>query len=97
MDVEQRLEKLELVLPPAPTVSPGVEIPFAWVQVHGQRVLISGHGALGPDGTPQGPFGKVLKEITVQAAQHSARLGHSGRSRDLQLISPHFEEALFHV
>jgi enamine deaminase RidA (YjgF/YER057c/UK114 family) len=51
-----------------------VEIPFAWVRVHGDRVLLSGHGALGPDGTPQGPFGKVPSEITVEAAQDSARL-----------------------
>jgi enamine deaminase RidA (YjgF/YER057c/UK114 family) len=74
MDVAGRLEELELVLPPAPAVPPGVEIPFAWVRVHGPRVLLSGHGALGSDGTPQGPFGKVPSEITVEEAQDSARL-----------------------
>jgi hypothetical protein len=35
--------------------------------------LVSGHGALAPDGTPLGPFGKVPSEVSLEAAQQSAR------------------------
>jgi enamine deaminase RidA (YjgF/YER057c/UK114 family) len=74
MDVEQRLERFGLELPPPPAVPPGVEIPFAWVRTSGHRVFLSGHGALGPAGAPQGPFGKVPSELSVEVAQDSARL-----------------------
>jgi enamine deaminase RidA (YjgF/YER057c/UK114 family) len=32
------------------------------------------HGALRPDGSPAGPFGLVPTEVTLEDAQHSARL-----------------------
>jgi hypothetical protein len=51
-----------------------VEIPFAWVRVVGDRAFISGHGVLDASGTPAGPFGKVPSEISLNDAQHSARL-----------------------
>lgn len=35
---------------------------------------MSGHGPLAPDGTPAGPFGKVPSEVSLEAAQASARL-----------------------
>jgi hypothetical protein len=73
MERERQLERLRLELPPPPVTPPGVEIPFAWVRVSGSRVLLSGHGALGRDGTPAGPFGKVPSEIPVELAQASAQ------------------------
>jgi enamine deaminase RidA (YjgF/YER057c/UK114 family) len=74
MIVESRLDALGLILP-APVALPiSVAIPFAWVRVHGNRAFISGHGALNPDGSPAGPFGKVPIEVTLEEAQHSARL-----------------------
>lgn len=51
-----------------------MEIPFAWVRVQGTRAYVSGHGALAADGTPTGPFGKVPSEVSLEAAQESARL-----------------------
>jgi enamine deaminase RidA (YjgF/YER057c/UK114 family) len=74
MHVERRLEELGLVLPALATLPAGVEIPFAWVRVHGERAFVSGHGALDASGTPAGPFGKVPSEISLNDAQHSARL-----------------------
>jgi enamine deaminase RidA (YjgF/YER057c/UK114 family) len=72
--IERRLEELGLVLPPAATFPAGLEIPFAWVRVRGVRAFIAGHGALNPDGSPAPPFGKVPSEVSLEEAQHSARL-----------------------
>ncbi|HEX3426330.1 MAG TPA: RidA family protein [Acidimicrobiales bacterium] len=74
MDVERRLDEFGLTLPAAAALPPGVAIPFAWVRVRGNRAFVSGHGALAADGSPAGPFGQVPNEVTLQEAQHSARL-----------------------
>ncbi len=74
MRIEERLDELGLVLPAQPVMPTGVEIPFAWVRVHGNRAYISGHGALDSAGSPCGPFGKVPGEVSLEQAQHSARL-----------------------
>ncbi len=70
--VEQRLAERGLVLPPEPKLPAGVTIPFQWVRVRGQRGFLSGHGALSPDGTPLGPFGRVPGEVSLEQAQASA-------------------------
>jgi enamine deaminase RidA (YjgF/YER057c/UK114 family) len=72
--VEQRLDELGLSLPGEARLPPSVVIPFQWVRVRGERVFVSGHGALASDGTPAGPFGKVPSEVSLEAAQVSARL-----------------------
>jgi len=36
--------------------------------------VLSGHGAVGPDGAPVGPYGRVPGEVPLEAAQESARL-----------------------
>ena len=41
---------------------------------HGNFHRAVGHGPLGPDGSPAGPFGKVPSEVSLEAAQQSARL-----------------------
>ena len=69
------MEELGLALPAAATLPAGLEIPFAWVRVRGDRAFIAGHGALNTDGSPAGPFGKVPSEVSLEDAQHSARLG----------------------
>jgi enamine deaminase RidA (YjgF/YER057c/UK114 family) len=72
--IEKRLDQLGLGLPMSPKLPPGVTIPFDWVRVRGNRAFVSGHGPLAPDGTPAGPFGKVPSEVSLEAAQASARL-----------------------
>jgi enamine deaminase RidA (YjgF/YER057c/UK114 family) len=71
--VEQRLAERGLALPPEPKLPPGVTIPFRWARLRGPRVFLSGHGALSPDGTPQGPFGPVSSQVSLHQAQESAR------------------------
>src|SRR4051812_5960485 len=53
---------------------PGVTIGFEWIRIRGSRAFVSGHGPLAPDGAPSGPFGKVPSEVSLEAAQESARL-----------------------
>jgi enamine deaminase RidA (YjgF/YER057c/UK114 family) len=71
---EQRVAELGLQLPAGPVLPPGVRVPFDWVRVVGDRCVMSGHGALGLDGAPAGPFGRVPSEVTLDEAQGSARL-----------------------
>jgi enamine deaminase RidA (YjgF/YER057c/UK114 family) len=72
--VGDRLNELGLTLPAAPQLPAGVVATFSWVRVHADRVLVSGHGPLNPDGTPAGPFGRVPDEVSLEEAQQSARL-----------------------
>jgi enamine deaminase RidA (YjgF/YER057c/UK114 family) len=74
MTFEQRVSELGLQLPPEPLLPPGVRIPFEWVRLVDSRCVLSGHGALGLDGAPAGPFGRVPSEVSLEAAQESARL-----------------------
>lgn len=73
MKIEKRLEELGLVLPEPIKIPAGVEISFSWVHTFGNRVYISGHGALNPDGTPAAPFGSVGKEVSLEEGYNSAR------------------------
>jgi enamine deaminase RidA (YjgF/YER057c/UK114 family) len=74
MEVERRLEERGLTLPEPTALPSGVEIPFAWVRVRGNRAYVSGHGALDLNGSPAGPFGSVPHDVSLEAAQRSAFL-----------------------
>ncbi|MBA2618017.1 MAG: RidA family protein [Rubrobacter sp.] len=73
MDVEARMEDLGLVLPGPMRLPPGVQLPFAWVRVRGDRAYVSGHGPLNPDGSLCGPFGKVGADVTPEEGYEAAR------------------------
>lgn len=72
MSFDDRVTELGLELPPTPLLPPHVRIAFDWARVVGDRCVLSGHGALGPDGAPIGPFGKVPSEVSLEEAQGSA-------------------------
>jgi enamine deaminase RidA (YjgF/YER057c/UK114 family) len=72
--VERRLAELGLSLPAPLRLPPGVLLPFPWVRVAGSRALISGHGPTNADGSLAKPLGKVGREVTLEQAQHAARL-----------------------
>lgn len=74
MTVEQRLAALGLALPQPTQAPPGAKLPFAWVHVVGNRVLVSGHGPTNPDGTLAQPLGKVGAEVTPEDGYAAARL-----------------------
>ena len=72
--IEDRLASLGLELPPQVVVPPGIELPFAFVNVCGNRAIVSGHGPQGLDGKVAGPFGVVGDDVTIEQAYASARL-----------------------
>jgi len=71
--VEQKLEEMGLVLPKPLILPPGMELPFPWVRIHGNRVYVSGHGPQNPDGSLAGPLGKVGSDVSLEEAKRSAR------------------------
>ena len=73
-DIETRLSALGLQLPPAVVVPAGVKLPFEFVQVHGTRVIFSGHAPQAPDGSIAKPLGKVGLDLTVEQGYQAARL-----------------------
>ncbi len=70
---QARLTELGIALPPPMQVPGGMALPFPWVNVRGERVVISGHGPQNPDGSLAGPFGKVGADVTLDEAQEIAR------------------------
>jgi enamine deaminase RidA (YjgF/YER057c/UK114 family) len=74
MNVEAKVEKLGLFIPPPLKLPPGFRVPFSWVRVRGNRAYVSGHAPQHRDGSLAGPFGKVGADLTVQQAYESAKL-----------------------
>lgn len=74
MLIERKLSELGLVLPEPIRLPEGVELPFPWVRVHGDRAFVSGHAPLHADGALAGPFGKVGGSVSAEEAYQSARL-----------------------
>ena len=72
--VEAKLEEMGLVLPEPVKTPPGLVLPFSRVRVRGSRAYISGHGALDPDGSLAGPFGKVGSDVSEEQGYEAARL-----------------------
>jgi hypothetical protein len=51
----------------------GIVLPFPWINVSGDRAIISGHGPQNPDGSLAGPFGRVGAEVSPDQASELAR------------------------
>ncbi len=84
MRIEAKLAALGLALPEALQVPAGLEMPFAWVRVRGNRAYISGHVPQNLDGSLAHPLGKVGVEVTPEQGYHAARqvaLAHLGSLR----------------
>lgn len=74
MTIEAKLEAMGLDLPAPFKAPPGIELPFAWVRVRGNRAYISGHVPLNSDGTLAEPLGKVGAEVSAEDGYSAARL-----------------------
>jgi len=72
--IEDRLTHLGLSLPPEVQPPPGVVLPFASVNIRGDRAMVSGHGPQLPDGLLAPPFGRVGEAVSVDQAVEAARL-----------------------
>jgi enamine deaminase RidA (YjgF/YER057c/UK114 family) len=86
MSFDARVDELGLALPPALVAPAGVVIPFVWARLARDRVILSGHGAVGADGTAVGPFGKVPSEVSLADAQSSARVAGLGLLGSLRRV-----------
>ena len=74
MSIESRLKELGLELPAPLVLPPGAKLPFPWVNVVGNRGIISGHGPTEVDGALAKPLGKVGAEVTPEEGYRAARL-----------------------
>ncbi len=72
--IDDRLRALGLSLPPPLQPPPGVQLPFQFVRILGQRALISGHGPQNPDGSLATPLGKLGRELTLEQGYRAAKL-----------------------
>ena len=72
--IDDRLAELGITLPPALVIPPSVKLPFAFVNVVGDRAIISGHGPQNPDGSVAGPHGVVGSDLAVDEGYDAARL-----------------------
>ena len=70
---EERLAALGLELP-APTRLPeGLRLPFSFINIRGDRALISGHPRNAADGSIAGPYGVVGQDLGTAEAHAEAR------------------------
>lgn len=70
---EERLEALGLTLPAPPNLPEGLHLPFAFVNVRGDRAFISGHAKQDAEGRIAGPYGQVGDMLSTAEAQLAAR------------------------
>ncbi|MEO7129455.1 MAG: RidA family protein [Rhodoferax sp.] len=73
-NIEEKLLALGLTLPPPPQPPPGIVLPFRFVRILGNRVLISGHGPQNPNGSFAEPLGKLGREVSLEQGYTAARL-----------------------
>ena len=71
---EDRLAALSLQLPPPVVVPDGLHLPFSFINVRGDRALISGHPAHDDAGKISGPFGQLGTDMTTDEGYASARM-----------------------
>ncbi len=72
--ISERLAALGIALPPPLRAPPGTGLPFPWIRVVGNRVLISGHGPVNPDGSLSQVLGKVGADVSEEQGYAAARL-----------------------
>lgn len=70
---EQRLSELGLSLPAPISLPPNLHLPFTFVNVRGNRALISGHPKHDESGSIGGPYGVVGEDLTTEQARSEAR------------------------
>jgi enamine deaminase RidA (YjgF/YER057c/UK114 family) len=70
---EKKLNALGHVLPPPIVLPDGLRLPFSFVNVRGERALISGHPKQDGTGRIAGPFGQLGAELTTREGAEAAR------------------------
>ena len=70
---EKKLIELGLKLPDPIKLPPNLELPFSFINLRGNRVLISGHPRQDKDGSINGPYGQVGNNLTTEQAKLAAK------------------------
>lgn len=70
---EEKLAALGLTLPAPTVLPPTLHLPFAFINVRGNRAMISGHPKQDANGAIAGPYGVVGKDYSTEQAQIEAR------------------------
>ena len=70
---EERLQALGLELPNPVKVPDGLHLPFAFVNVRGDRAIFSGHPRQGSDGDITGPYGVLGGDLTTEEGYSAAQ------------------------
>ncbi len=70
---EKKLIELGLKLPDPIKLPPNLELPFSFINLRGNRVLISGHPRQDKDGSINGPYGQVGTNLTTEQAKLAAK------------------------
>ncbi|ABD56361.1 RidA family protein [Jannaschia sp. CCS1] len=70
---EQRLDDLGLRLPPPTRLPDGLHLPFALINLRGDRLLFSGHPKTARDGSIGGPFGTLGADMSTDQGYAEAR------------------------
>lgn len=73
MTPEERIVELGLELPQPVKKPPGVELPFTFVNVRGNRALISGHPKQDSTGSVVGPYGRFGSDHSTEQGYDIAR------------------------
>ena len=68
-DPEKKIIELGLKLPDPIKLPPNLELPFSFINLRGNRVLISGHPRQDKDGSINGPYGQVGTNLTTEQAK----------------------------
>ena len=66
---EKKIIELGLKLPDPIKLPPNLELPFSFINLRGNRVLISGHPRQDKDGSINGPYGQVGTNLTTEQAK----------------------------
>ena len=70
---EDRLAEMGLSLPKPIELPPGLHLPFTFINIHGNRALISGHPRQSAQGAIDGPYGQLGADLTTDQGYAAAR------------------------
>jgi len=70
---EDRIAALGLELPDPIKLPPGMKLPFSFINIRGNRALISGHPRHGADGSINGPYATLGMDMTTEEGYVAAR------------------------
>lgn len=70
---EHRMETLGLKLPRPTQLPPGLHLPFSFINIRENRVMISGHPKQDDGGQISGPFGTFGKDLQTEQGYKDAR------------------------